>query len=174
VVAVGLGVQGHHELTTGLVVTAVLGLALAAALWWLYFDGEDVRAERALDAAPESRNPWLALFAFGYAFLPVLGGIIVLAAGVRQAIVSYDHPATAATAWFLAAGTAVYVLGLVLLRYFLHTGSLAPRAVIAGAVLSTAGVGVAVSPEAQMAALTLILAAGIVIERARSVDHLPT
>jgi low temperature requirement protein LtrA len=173
VVAVGLGVQGHHELTAGLVATAVLGLALAAALWWLYFDGEDQRAERALDEAPDTRNPWLALFAFGYAFLPVLGGIIVLAAGVRQAIVSYDHPATPATAWFLAAGTAIYVLGLVLLRYFLRTGSLAPRAILAAAVLVTAVVGVEVSPEAQMAALTLILAAGIVIERARSVDHLP-
>jgi hypothetical protein len=34
-------------------------------------------------------------------------------------------------------------------------------------------VGIEVSPEAQMAALTLILAAGIVIERPRSVDHLP-
>jgi low temperature requirement protein LtrA len=84
VVAVGLGVQGHHELTAGLILTAVLGLALAAVLWWLYFDGEDQWAERALDEAPDTRNPWLALFAFGYAFLPVLGGIIVLAAGVRE------------------------------------------------------------------------------------------
>src|SRR6266516_2276662 len=48
VVAVAIGVQGH-ELSTGLAVTAVLGLALAAALWWLYFDGEDDRAEQALN-----------------------------------------------------------------------------------------------------------------------------
>jgi low temperature requirement protein LtrA len=173
VVAVGLGVQRNRELTAGVVLTAVLGLALAAALWWLYFDSEDQRAERALDEAPETRNPWLALFAFGYAFLPVLGGIIVLAAGVRQAIVSYDHPATAATAWFLAAGTAVYLLGLVLLRYFLRTGSLLPRLCLAAAVLVTVVVGVEVSPEAQMAALTVILTAGIVAERYRSVDHSP-
>ena len=66
------------------------------------------------------------------------------------------------------------MLGLVLLRYFLRTGSLAPRAGMAGAVLITAVVGLEVSPEAQMAALTVILAAGIVIERPRSVDHLPT
>jgi low temperature requirement protein LtrA len=171
VVAVGLGVQGNHELTAGLVLTAVLGLALAAALWWLYFDSEDERSERALDEAPETRNPWLALFGFGYAFLPVLSGIIVLAAGVRQAIVSYNHPATAATAWFLAAGTAVYVLGLVLLRYFLRTGSLVPRLCMAAAVLISVVVGVEVSPEAQLVALTLILVAGIVVEGRRSVDH---
>ena len=173
VVAVGLGVQGDRELSAGLVLTAVLGLALAAALWWLYFDSEDERAERALDDAPETRNPWLALFAYGYAFLPVLGGIIVLAAGVRQAIVNYDHPATEATAWFLAAGTAVYVLGLVLLRHFLGTGSLVPRACMAAAVLITVVVGIELSPEAEMAALTLILAGGIVLEARRPVDHSP-
>jgi low temperature requirement protein LtrA len=60
----------------------VLGLTLAAALWWLYFDGEDERAERALDSAEDQRTSWLALYAFGYAFLPILGAIIVLAAGV--------------------------------------------------------------------------------------------
>lgn len=172
VVAVGLGVQGHHELTVGLVVTAVLGLALAAGLWWLYFSGEDERAERALDEAPESRRPWLALFAFGYAFLPVLGGIIVLAAGVRQAIVSYNHPATTSTAWFLAAGTAVYVLGLVLLRYVLQTGSFGARIGMAGAALVTVVVGLHVSPEAQMAVLALILALGALVESSGSIDHL--
>src|SRR6185436_4046243 len=40
VVAVGIGVRGH-ELTGGLVKASVLGLGVAAALWWLYFDGED-------------------------------------------------------------------------------------------------------------------------------------
>src|SRR5919197_357023 len=83
VVAVGIGLQGRG-LPAGRVATALLGLALAAALWWLYLDGEDERAERALRAAPADRPPWLALFAFGYAFLPVLGGIVVFAAGGGQ------------------------------------------------------------------------------------------
>jgi len=74
------------------VVTAVLGLALAAALWWLYFDGEDERAERVLDAAAVDRTSWLALYGFGYAFLPVLGGIVVFAAGVKNAVGHYGEP----------------------------------------------------------------------------------
>lgn len=45
---------------------------------------------------------------------------------------------------------------------------------MAGTVLITALVGLEVSPEAQMAALTVVLVAGIVLERPRSVDHLPT
>ena len=163
VVAVGAGVQGR-ELTAGVVVTSLLSLALAAAMWWLYFDGEDVRAERALNDASAARNPWLALFAFGYAFLPLLGGVIVVAAGVKQAVLAYDQPASAATAWFLATGVAVYVAALVLLRFILRTGPLTPRLVVAGGALLTVVAGLAVSPEAQLAALTLVVGGGIVAE----------
>jgi low temperature requirement protein LtrA len=163
VVAVGIGVQGH-DLSTGLAVTAVLGLALAAALWWLYFDGEDERAERALDAAPDGRNPWLGLFAFGYAFLPVLGGIIVFAAGMKEAVVNYDEPATAATAWFLAAGVATYVLGLVALRAVLRTGPLGLRLSVAVAAVPTVVVGLEISPEMQIAVLTLVVVTGVLAE----------
>jgi low temperature requirement protein LtrA len=166
VVAVGIGAQGR-DLSTGLAVTAVLGLALAAALWWLYFDGEDERAERALDAAPDARNPWLALFAFGYVFIPVLGGIIVFAAGMKEAIVDYDEPAAAATAWFLAAGVATYVLGLVALRAVLHTGPLGLRLSVAVAAVPTVVIGLEVSPELQIAVLTLVVVAGILAEARR-------
>jgi low temperature requirement protein LtrA len=163
IVAVGIGVQGR-ELTSGLLVTAVLGLALAAALWWLYFDGEDERAERALRDAPDDRNPWLALYAFGYAFLPILAGIIVLAAGVKKGIVDYGEPATAATAWFLAGGVTLYVVGLAFFRLLLRTGPVATRLAIAAIALATVIVGFRISPEAQLAALTVIVTAGIVVE----------
>jgi low temperature requirement protein LtrA len=163
VVAVGIGV-GRRDLTAGLITTAVFGLALAATMWWLYFDGEDQRAEQALNTATDTRNPWLALFAFGYAFLPVLGGIIVVAAGMVQAMSRYDRPATAATAWFLAAGVAVYAGGLALFRAVLRTGSVWLRLVIGGAALATVVVGLQLSPQAQIAALTLILTVGILIE----------
>ncbi len=166
VVAVGIGVRGHN-LSTGLAVTAVLGLALAAALWWLYFDGEDDRAEQALDAAPDAQNPWLALFAFGYAFLPVLGGIIVLAAGMKEAVVKYDEPASAPTAWFLAAGVGTYVVGLVAFRAVLRTGPLAPRLAVALAAVATVVIGLEVSPEVQIATLVLVVVAGILAETRR-------
>jgi low temperature requirement protein LtrA len=164
VVAVGIGVQGR-DLTAGLAVTATLGLALAAALWWMYFDGEDERAEQALRNASDERNPWLALFAFGYAFLPVLAGIVLLAAGVKRAIVSYHQPADAATAWFLAAGVALYARGLVSLRFVLHTGSLVMRAALAFVALVTVLVGLRWSPEWQITALTALATLAIVVER---------
>jgi low temperature requirement protein LtrA len=163
VVAVGIGVQGH-DVTAGLITTAVLSLSLAAALWWLYFDGEDERAEHALDQASAARNPWLGLFAFGYVFLPIVGGIIVLAAGVKLAIARYDEPATAAMAWFLAGGVALYLVGLVCFRAVLGTGPLVVRSGMAVAALATVGIGLAVSPEIQIGALSILVVGGIVAE----------
>jgi low temperature requirement protein LtrA len=165
IVAVGIGVQGRG-LPPGRVATAVLGLALAAALWWLYFDGEDRRAERALATAAPARVAWLALYGFGYAFLVVLGGIIVFAAGVKDAVVRYGQPAAAGTAWLLAGGVAGYVVGLVVFRRLLGTGPAGARLAIAAAGLATAPVGLTVSPEAQLGVLAAVVAAGIAAEAA--------
>ncbi len=163
VVAVGIGMTGR-DLGAGHVFTAVLGLALAAALWWLYFDGEDERAEQALHTASRERNPWLALYAFGYAFLPVLGGIIVFAAGVKDAVERYGEPLAAETAWLLAAGVAVYVGGLAWFRQLLGIGPIGARLAIAGTVLPTAGIGMVLSVQAQLGALAAIVVAGAAAE----------
>jgi low temperature requirement protein LtrA len=166
VVAVGIGVRGQ-ALGPGLVTTAVLGLVVAAALWWLYFDGEDERAERSLAATPGDRATWLSLYAFGYAFLPVLAGIVVLAAGMKGALAHHAEPASAATAWFIATGVASYVAGLALFRWMLRTGPVAVRVAIAVLALPTALIGTAVAPEAQLAAVAALVVAGIVVERKR-------
>jgi low temperature requirement protein LtrA len=163
IVAIGIGIEGAH-VTAGVLLTASLGLAVAAALWWLYFDGEDAAAEAALNAAAPERRPWLAVNAFGFTFFAVLGGIIVLATGVKDALAHYNEPATAATAWFLAAGVATYVGGLVLFRALLGTGPLMLRGVVGALALPTAAVGVGVSPEAQLAVLVVVLVGGIAVE----------
>jgi low temperature requirement protein LtrA len=164
IVAVGIGMA--DGLRADHVVTAVLGLMVAAALWWLYFDGEDEQAERALDAAPVDRTAWMALYGFGYAFLPVLGGIIVFAAGVKNAAVHYGEPVTGSTAWLLAAGVATYVAGLAWFRRLLDTSPVGTRLVLAGAALPTATVGLAFSLDAQLGVLAVVLVGGVFIESA--------
>jgi low temperature requirement protein LtrA len=60
IVAIGAGAEG--EVDAGIVVAAALGMAVAAALWWLYFDVVALVAERRL-AAPRpaaSRTRWPA------------------------------------------------------------------------------------------------------------------
>ncbi|HWD42484.1 MAG TPA: low temperature requirement protein A [Actinomycetota bacterium] len=165
IVAVGIGMTGRG-LQVDRVVTAVLGLALAAALWWLYFDGEDERAERVLDAAGIDRTAWLALYGFGYAFLPILSGIIVFAAGIKNAVVQSGEPLTASTAWLLAAGVATYLVGLALFRQLLGIGPIGARLAIAGAVLPSAMIGLAISPEAQLGVLATLVVGGVLAEPA--------
>jgi len=167
VVAVGIGL-GTIALPAGRIATALLGLALAAGLWWLYFNGEDERAEQAMDRAPYERRAWLALNAFGYVFLLVLGGIVVVAAGMKLAVVRYDEPATPATAVFLAGGVAAYAIGLALFRWVLHSGPLLVRLLIAILALATVWLGMAFTPVAQISALVVILIAGIAADSAKS------
>lgn len=165
VVAVGIGL-GTAALPAGRIITALLGLALAASLWWLYFNGDEERAEKAMERAAVERRPWLAVQAFGYIFLPLLGGIVVVAAGMKLAVVGFDQPGALSPALFLAFGVAAYALGLVLFRWLLHSGPLSVRLAIAVLALPTALIGIALTPLAQVVALVVILTAGIVADSA--------
>jgi len=163
VVAVGIGL-GAIDLPAGRIVAALLGLALTAALWWLYFSGDDDRAEAALDAARGEDKPWLALNAFGYAFVPILGGVVLIAAGLKLAVVRYDEPSTVTAAVLLAAGVAIYLAGLAIFRWLIHVRSIAVRLVMAVLALVTAFIGLRITPVAQLAVLVAVLIAGNIAE----------
>jgi low temperature requirement protein LtrA len=165
-VAIAIGLRGL-DLTAGRLASALLGLAISAALWWLYFDRDDRAAERALASAPASQRAWLALYAFGYGFLVVLGGIVVLAAGIRLAAHAPTAVAGTATAWFLAAGASVYCGGLALLRAILGSGRPAPRLALCVVVLTSVAFGLEISALAQLAAVAVILIGGIVVSTMR-------
>ena len=85
VVAIGIGAS-RLPVDGGLAAVATLGLALSACLWWLYFGGDDERAERALAAMPPVRRARAALNGFGYWHLPMLFGIVAIAAAERSAL----------------------------------------------------------------------------------------
>jgi low temperature requirement protein LtrA len=161
-VAVAIGLRGS-DLTAARLACALLGLATSAALWWLYFDRDDRAAERALASAPTSKRAWMALYAFGYGFLVVLGGIVVLAAGIRLAAYMPTAVAGTATAWFLAAGASVYCMGLALLRAILGSGNPVPRVALGAVVLASVALGLGVSALAQLAGVAVILIGGIVV-----------
>ena len=60
IVAIGVGAEAH--LTAGIAAAAVLGIALAAALWWIYFDVVALVSARRLAraaarAASETSSP---------------------------------------------------------------------------------------------------------------------
>jgi hypothetical protein len=96
----------------------------------------------------------------------VLGGIIVFAAGVKNAVVHYGEPLTAPSAWFLAVGVAVYLVGLAWFRWLLGIGPVGARLLMAGVVVSTAIIGLAFSPEAQLGVLAAVMVGGVLAESA--------
>jgi low temperature requirement protein LtrA len=164
IVAIGIGAAGL-PVDLGLASVAVLGLLLAACLWWAYFGGDDTRAERALAAVPDHRRGWVAIQSFGYCHLAILLGIIALAAGLKDAIGHAFDPLDLPHALLLAGGTALFLVGDALFRHTLRLGPARPRAAAALLCLATIPLGLAVSALAQLTTLVLVLAATFTLER---------
>jgi low temperature requirement protein LtrA len=172
VVAIGIGAS-HLAVDASLVVVATLGLALSACLWWEYFGGTEEQAERALAAMPPVERAWAALRGFGYWHLPMLLGIITIAAAERG---GFGHPFSALN-WTLAAllggGVALYVAANVGFRRELRIAGGMTSAFAAFLAAATVPLGATVSPVAQTAALVVVLVASFLYEGSRDGAHRP-
>ena len=142
---------------------------LAACLWWAYFGADDDRrAERALAAVPTERRAAVAVRAFGYWHLPILLGIIVLAAGLKHAIGHAFDRLDAAHALLLAGGVAVFLAGDVGFRRALGLGPGRLRAAAAVLALATILLGLAVSAVLQLSVLGIVLCGSLAAESSRT------
>jgi low temperature requirement protein LtrA len=155
VVAVGIG-AGRLPVDARLVADAVLGLALTACLWWSYFGGDEDEAEAAMTAAPARERPRLAIHAFGYAYLPILLGVVLVAAGLKHVTGRPFDPLDTPWALALGAGSAVFLLGEAAFRRALRLGEVSPRAVAAVVALATIPIGTQVAAAAQVLALVAL------------------
>ena len=165
VVDIGIGAEGH-AVTVALALSAVLGLALAAVLWWAYFGvGDDERAERAMLAADPAARPALALAAYFFAYIPMLLGVVALASGVKQAIVNTGRTLPAGPCVALGCGVALFLAGSAAFRHALRIGPRSYRLTAAAACLAASAVGVTVSVAAEMALLVVIVAVSLAAER---------
>ena len=163
IVAIGIG-AADLPVDLALASVAVLGLLLAACLWWVYFGGDDTRAEQALAAVGDDRRGWVAFQAFGYWHLLMLGGIIALAAGLKDAIGHAFDPLDLAHALMLSGGAALFLAGDVLFRRTLRIGPGRIRAGAAALALATIPLGLTTSAIIQMTALVLVLAGSLATE----------
>jgi low temperature requirement protein LtrA len=111
IVALGVG-AGGLELDAGLIVAALLGIAIASAMWWAYFDLVALVAERRLRTAPRDEQVRIARDSFTYLHLPMVAGIIVFALGVKKTLAHVDHELDTVPAVALCCGAALYFLAL--------------------------------------------------------------
>ncbi|MBG0830587.1 low temperature requirement protein A [Planomonospora sp. ID67723] len=164
IVALGIGAQGL-PVGFALGLTAVLGLALAAGLWWIYFGGDDeTHAEHALAGSEPVRRTRLVLGAYFYAHIPMLLGIVAVAAGVKKVIGHPVDPLKLSAAVTLAAGVTLFLAGSAWFRRVLGIAGNRLRAVGAAAAPVTVVLGLW-SALAQLAVLVALLTAVIVLER---------
>jgi low temperature requirement protein LtrA len=116
IVEIGTGAAGHLDLGIG--VAAVLGVAVAAALWWIYFDVVAlVSARRLAEAEPGPVQNSLARDSYTYLHLFLVAGIVLTAFGMEEVLAHTDEHLHWETAFGLCGGIALYLLGLVVFRY---------------------------------------------------------
>jgi low temperature requirement protein LtrA len=169
---VGLGIgAGDTVVDATLAGTAVLGLALSAALWWTYFDRDDVAGEHAIARADGAQRATLGVQAYWLAHLVMIAGIVVMAAGV-EAVVGDAAGFTAR--WHLGVGVATYLVGEATFRTMLRMGGAATRAAAASLALATVPVGALGGERVQLAVLVALLAGMLVVERRISARTAPS
>jgi low temperature requirement protein LtrA len=121
IVAIGVGADGHVD--AGVVVAAVLGIAVAAAQWWLYFDVVALVAERRLAKAQVGREQnEMARDSYSYLHLPMVAGIVLVALGMKKTLEHVEDPLKLVPAVALLGGAALYLAAHVAFRWRnLHT-----------------------------------------------------
>ncbi|MFG1741876.1 low temperature requirement protein A [Micromonospora chalcea] len=120
-IALGLGPKRGLPLTGPVAVAALLGVVIVATLWWAYFDTLAFALEQALHQArdPAARLR-LARTAYTFLHLPMVGGIILFALGLKDLLAEATSPTTPAWgpplgafwAGILFGGVGLYLLSI--------------------------------------------------------------
>jgi low temperature requirement protein LtrA len=110
IIAIGIG-AAELELGVGVILAAILGIILAAGLWWAYFDHVALAAERRLIRAQGRERATLARDSYSYLHLPMVAGIVLVALGIKETLDHVGDPLGAVPAAALCGGVALYLLG---------------------------------------------------------------
>jgi low temperature requirement protein LtrA len=144
---VAIGVGARASVGAGIVAAAVLGVVVAGALWWLYFDIVALVAQRRLEnAAPGREQNEIARDSFSYLHFPMVAGIALVAVGLKLSLAHVERPLPATIVGAMLGGAAVYLLAHVAFRLRnVHRLSVA-RLVCAVLLLALIPLAVAVRP----------------------------
>jgi low temperature requirement protein LtrA len=166
IVAIGAGVEGAVD--AGVVAAAVLGIAVAAALWWLYFDVVALVAERRLSAAAPGREQnTMARDSYSYLHFPMVAGIILGALGLKKTLGDVGDPLKLVPAFGLLGGATIYLLAHVAFRWRnVHTFNW-HRTIVAVLLAALIPLAIEIPALASLGILAAVLAALIVYEAVR-------
>jgi low temperature requirement protein LtrA len=178
IVAVGVGAAGlelrgarlgpaRRRLPVAVIAGAVLGLAVAAGLWWAYFDVVALVAERRLREATGEAQAAMARDSYSYLHFPMVAGIIMFALGMKKTLEHVGDPLETVPAVALCGGLAVYLVAHVLFR-LRNVRTLSRRRVVAAAALvAVIPLAVEIPALASLAVVAAIWAALVAYETIR-------
>jgi len=163
IVAIGVGAKA--TIGAGVVAVAVLGMVVAATMWWAYFDvAAIVSARRLAKATPGRERNEIARDSYSYLHFPMVAGIALVAVGIKLTLINVNDPLSLLATTALLGGAAVYLLGHVAFRLRnMHSLSVR-RLVCAIILLALLPVGARLPALATLAILAALLSALIAYE----------
>ena len=114
-IAIGLG-EKDSGISTGVMVAAMLGFAVATSFWLAYFDFFTIRAEQILTGRSGVERTALARDIFTYLHLPMVAGIVLFAFAMKKTLADVDAELATIPALGLCGGPALYLFAYVALR----------------------------------------------------------
>jgi low temperature requirement protein LtrA len=114
-IAIGLGGE-VSGLSTEVIVAAVLGFAVATALWLAYFDFFTIRAQQLLTDRSGAERAALARDVYSYLHFPMVAGIVLFAFAMKTTLADVDGELATIPALGLCVGPALYLFAFVALR----------------------------------------------------------
>jgi low temperature requirement protein LtrA len=161
IVAIGVGLR-EVALDAASLTGALLAIAGAVVLWWVYFHRFAAGVEHRLAALPPERRVAEASVSFTYLHFPVVAGVILAALGVESVMAHVGD--TGPLGWFgaaaLAGGVSLYLAATASVWYRMTGRWLVARLILATLLLPGVAV-VAILPP--MAALATVVALGVAL-----------
>jgi low temperature requirement protein LtrA len=174
IVAIGVGVT-DLPISWPIIIASMLGLAVSAALWWIYFDATVLYGEHALAAEPTETRPKLARDAYTFLHFPMVTGIVLLALGLKK-VLEYvgdtehhhlDDPLKGVGLYALFGGVIIYLLGHVGFKWRTMHRVGVSRLITAGLALIAVPLLAKVPALGQLGVLTALLAGLVGFEAVR-------
>lgn len=171
IVAIGVGVA-QRPISVAIIVASILGLVLASAMWWAYFDVSALQGEHALSSEPVETRPRLGRNAFSFAHLPLVASIVLTALGIKK-VLEYvsdtEHhtladPLKGVVLAALLGGVALYLLAHVLFKWLTVHHLSVIRLVGAGALLVAMPLVGSLPALAQLGVVAGVLTVCLVVE----------
>jgi low temperature requirement protein LtrA len=174
IVAIGLGVV-HVPISAAIIAGSVLGLTLAGAIWWAYFDVVSLIAERTLRRLRGEARARLARDAYSYLHLPMIAGIVLMALGLEEVLVQVggDHghdladPLETLPLVAMYSGVALFLVAHVAFTFRVEQIVKVRRLIAAAVLLALIPAGLELSALGALALLVAMMVLLIVVETIR-------